>query len=189
MAATPPAFTRWPSGQVFYTIDSGHPLQSAIIQSLQYAESVTPIQYIPRTNQPNYVEFIYDLSNRSESQIGMTGVAQQINLTKDFLVLHELGHALGFIHEQSRNDRDNYVLVVWDNIVGGDTNGNFQLEMDSQNISSYDVTSVMHYGWNWQAVISELPTLVWKADPFIEVGPEKWQVYSALDIRAIQQLY
>ena len=34
-------------------------------------------------------------------------------------VAHELIHALGFFHEQSRNDRDTYVTVNYANILSG----------------------------------------------------------------------
>jgi hypothetical protein len=30
--------------------------------------------------------------------------------------MHELLHALGIFHEQSRNDRDRFVKIVWDNV-------------------------------------------------------------------------
>ena len=33
--------------------------------------------------------------------------------------MHEMMHALGFFHEQSRTDRDDYVMVLWWNVEPG----------------------------------------------------------------------
>ncbi|XP_027133003.1 meprin A subunit beta, partial [Larimichthys crocea] len=65
-------------------------------------------------------------------------------------VEHEFLHALGFYHEQSRYDRDNFVTIVFENIIEGYEN-NFQKvsnESSTTNGVPYDYWSVMHYGKN-----------------------------------------
>lgn len=63
------------------------------------------------------------LTHRCHSKIGHQGGAQEVSIgsgcdTKG-VVMHELLHALGFWHEHSRYDRDNYIVVHTDNVVTG----------------------------------------------------------------------
>ena len=65
-------------------------------------------------------------------------------------IIHELGHVVGFFHEQARADRDDYVEIVWENIQNPSFNsinfdsGASQIEPDNLGVQ-YDINSIMHY--------------------------------------------
>ena len=40
-------------------------------------------------------------------------------------ILHEMFHAMGFYHEHSRPDRNNYVKILWENIEKGTSRNEF----------------------------------------------------------------
>ncbi|CAB4008806.1 zinc metallo ase nas-15-like [Paramuricea clavata] len=64
------------------------------------------------------------------------------------LFLTRKAHALGFGHEQSRDDRDTYVRIHWNNIIPA-MKFNFEKYSKSEVNSlgkKYDYASVMHYG-------------------------------------------
>jgi len=60
------------------------------------------------------------------SQVGRQGGQQNISIgpmcEQRGVVMHEIFHALGRWHEQSRGDRDSYVKVNTENIMPGKNN-------------------------------------------------------------------
>ena len=63
------------------------------------------------------------------------------------IIIHELGHAIGFYHEHTRPDRDNYVDVIYDNIQEGFEDQFYKFGRGRTNTLGlgYDIQSIMHY--------------------------------------------
>ena len=135
----------WPNCVVPFTIHSSLQNPGRVNQAIAHLNERSPVRLVPRTVQANYVEFIGDTGN--SSQIGMRGGRQVIRLTANSpvgTVVHEILHAIGIYHEQSRSDRDSFVEIRWQNI---DPNArhNFQTVPGSVDYFDYDYGSIMHY--------------------------------------------
>ena len=102
-------------------------------------------------------------------------------------IIHEIGHTVGFWHEQSRPDRDEYIRVLHNNIASA-FKSNFDL-LPNTSINSlgigYDYNSIMHYkeytfGKNGKKTLEAL-------DPSIPLG--RAVELSKLDILQTNLLY
>lgn len=147
---------RWPDGLVPYEIDSSLSDANApdtyedIQEAIRHWADGTFIRLIPRTTESAYVRFT--AVNSCSSFIGHLGGAQPINLYANGAcgfgaTVHEIGHAVGIFHEQSRLDRDTYVTINTANIEPGkEHNFNKYTAGDGLDVGPYDYGSIMHYG-------------------------------------------
>ncbi|EFX77172.1 hypothetical protein DAPPUDRAFT_305917 [Daphnia pulex] len=130
--------------------------------------------------------------NRCSSNVGRTGGAQPVSLGSGCvyvgIVIHELMHAAGFWHEQSRGDRDEFITINWDNIIDGMAY-NFQkynLDRIQYLGAPYDTGSVMHYDAFAFAKNRERPTIITKKQG-TELGQRRG--FSDVDVMKLNKLY
>lgn len=119
--------------------------------AMDAVEAVTCIRFKPRRHEKDYVAI--HSGQFCKSFLGRTGGPQEMSLNirlcfQKGIIIHELLHALGYIHMHNRPDRDKHVKVLWNNI-----DQRFFREFDKVDEgtfnyygTSYDYQSIMHYG-------------------------------------------
>ncbi|KAM7368108.1 hypothetical protein PAMP_014358 [Pampus punctatissimus] len=162
--------------------------RNAILRAMKDFESKTCIRFIPRATQRVYLSI--EPRYGCFSLLGRIGDKQVLSLQRfgcirHGIIQHELLHTLGFYHEHTRSDRDEYIRVTWENIHQYFVY-NFQ-KKDSNNLNTpYDYTSVMHYGRTAFGKLGS-ETLTPIPDPSVPIGQRDG--LSDIDILRINRLY
>ncbi|GMR61607.1 hypothetical protein PMAYCL1PPCAC_31802, partial [Pristionchus mayeri] len=146
------SYLKWPSGRIPYTIST----QYSSISRQRIAEAIddytenTCISFVPKAaRDTDYIHIMPD--DGCYSLVGRNGGRQILSLgdgcIQKGIIVHEMMHTVGFFHEQSRADRDDYVSIKWENVENGlqDQFDKYSLSMIDHLGTQYDYGSIMHY--------------------------------------------
>ncbi|UMM29086.1 hypothetical protein L5515_011624 [Caenorhabditis briggsae] len=141
---------RWENNIVPFVISPQYSAtqKKILISSLRYFERVSCFKFVDRTTQNDYL-FIVPLDG-CYSYVGKIGGRQTLSLAADciadYIIWHEMMHAIGFEHEHQRPDRDSFIRVDYSNVIPGQMINFDKLQQSQVEFpDSYDYKSIMHY--------------------------------------------
>ncbi|KAM7347755.1 zinc metalloproteinase nas-14 isoform 2-T2 [Cochliomyia hominivorax] len=185
----------WPDGTVPFYIDSqdfNETQVMTILRAFKEYHDKTCIRFRPyEKGDKNWIVFKGNYSG-CWSSVGRRQGGQVLNLNtpkcvSHGVVIHELLHALGFYHQQSATERDEYVKINWENILPGHAhNFNKYARTHVSNFGvEYDYQSVMHY--SSKAFTKNGKNTIEPLDPYASLGQRKG--LSKKDIEKLNEMY
>jgi len=182
-------FGKWKYGVIPFEVDSTIPNTERIDRAIDYFHQNTSIKLVPRTDQKDYVYFKNNGPDDCSSFVGKKGGMQNINISdwcETGSIIHEILHALGFNHEQSRPDRMKYIKIHWRNIEWKNVH-NFFLSPFAKTYGKFDMDSIMLYpSFNGFAKDPTRPTMSLRSGGTWEVQRSKM---SENDLRGLEEFY
>jgi astacin len=139
---------RWTDNVMPYVIDDDVPDRARVEGAIRHWNERTVMRMVPRTGEANYIQFRRRNGFACSSNVGMIGGRQFINLPDNCAlgsVIHEIGHAAGLYHTQSREDRDLYIRVNEDGIQRDSLSQYARQLTASEDVGTYPFESIMHY--------------------------------------------
>ncbi|XP_055355340.1 hatching enzyme 1.2-like [Paramacrobiotus metropolitanus] len=153
------------------------------------------ITFKPRTTEELYIQFQHQTGIRAvcQADIGrITSRPTKVLLHSECLspgiVQHVVMHALGFLHEHSRPDRDNYISINRSNLLPGVQEKDIQMLSQMATFGlRYDVQSLMHYGPEVAISPERLAIVPKKSLPPLRIG-QRYGL-SHLDVAKLKTAY
>ncbi|KAF7475402.1 meprin A subunit beta [Marmota monax] len=166
--------------------------KAVILQAFDRYRLKTCLDFKPWSGEDNYIAFFKgtgcwsSIGNRRE---GKQQLSIGNNCDRIGTVQHELLHALGFWHEQSRSDRDDYIQIMWNRIKPGrEHNFNIHNDKESDFLNvPYDYFSVMHYS-KIAFKSGQDPTIITKMADFEDLIGQRMD-FSDYDLQKLNRLY
>ncbi|KAF5304042.1 hypothetical protein FQA39_LY01827 [Lamprigera yunnana] len=179
----------WANGTVPFVIS---PLyepseQVTIYKAIRTINFMTCIRFVPWDGKAKDYLLIWPIKYPAGcwSFVGKFGGSQIVSLQApdkngpnclgtEGRAVHELMHALGIFHEQSRWDRDKFVKIHYENIIP-----NFKSNFEKQSLENttysyeYDYDSIMHYGKYYFSKSKGKPTITTKMGGIKTLGQRK----------------
>ncbi|XP_054711347.1 astacin-like metalloprotease toxin 5 [Uloborus diversus] len=195
--AIPTDAQRWPNGRIPYQMDPythyDDKQMAMIKKAMAEYEEKTCLYF--EEKQEDEKDFVLIFAGRGcYSKVGKIGGIQVLSFGTGCFqhptLVHELGHTIGFYHEHTRSDRDDYIDIHWNAIMNSAKDQFQKLKpMENRLLDDFDYDSIMLYGERTFSKDGWTKTMTAK-----EKGVKLLDVYdkkglSSSDVKRIKKLY